>query len=207
MSSKSPRCSLAARLGSAALLGAALLGLPGCGALDGVTQRAAGLITPYRADVVQGNFVSREQVAALQMGMSRLQVRDVLGTPLVTSVFHADRWDYVFALKRRGQTEQTRRLSVFFDGDALVRFEGDELPSEADFVASIAPSKPRGPLPNLQASEESLKRFAPTTASAPTAPSAAAPVGAGPAGMPAPTGSAPSAPGAAAFPPLEAPTR
>jgi outer membrane protein assembly factor BamE len=126
-----------------------------------------------------------------------------LGTPLVTSVFHADRWDYVFALKRRGQTEQTRRLSVFFDGDALVRFEGDELPSEADFVASIAPPKARGPLPNLQASEESLKRFAGQASTASPSSTAAA-AGSAPSPVSA-TGSAPGS--AAAFPPLEPPTR
>ena len=51
---------------------------------------------------MQGNFVSKEQVEALRPGMSRQQVRDILGTPLVTSVFHADRWDYVFTIKRQG---------------------------------------------------------------------------------------------------------
>ena len=65
-------------------------------------QRFADSITPYKVEVVQGNFVSKEQVEALKPGMSRQQVRDILGTPLVTSVFHGDRWDYVFTLKRQG---------------------------------------------------------------------------------------------------------
>ncbi len=84
---------------------------------------------------MQGNFVSREQVQALQPGMGRQQVRDILGTPLVTSLFHADRWEYVFTLKRPGEDIQTRKLTVFFQGDTLARFEGDEMPSETEFVA------------------------------------------------------------------------
>ena len=79
-----------------ALLGiAAVLGLGGCTALQ-----------PYRAPVVQGNVVTREQVAVLRPGMSRIQVRDILGTPLLTSVFHADRWDYVFTLRQQGREPQ-----------------------------------------------------------------------------------------------------
>lgn len=61
--------------------------LAGCGYLDGARK----LVDPYKNDVVQGNFVSREQVEFLKPGMTRQQVRDVLGTPLVASVFHADR--------------------------------------------------------------------------------------------------------------------
>ena len=100
-------------------------------------SRVAGLVTPYKVDVVQGNFVSKEQVEALKPGMSRQQVRDILGTPLLTSVFHADRWDYVFTLKRQGVTAQARKLTVFFKGDVLERFEGDAMPTEAEFVATL----------------------------------------------------------------------
>ena len=86
---------------------------------------------------MQGNFVSKEQVEALKPGMSRQQVRDILGTPLLTSIFHADRWDYVFTLKRQGVPPQERKLAVFFKGNVLDRFEGDEMPSEAEFVATL----------------------------------------------------------------------
>ena len=72
--------------------------LAACGSFDGLTGRMANSITPYRVEVVQGNFSSREQVEALRPGMNRQQVREVLGTPLLTSVFHADRWDFVFTL-------------------------------------------------------------------------------------------------------------
>ena len=109
----------------------------GCGTFDNVSKRIVGSITPYKVEVVQGNFVSKEQVEAIKPGMSRQQVRDILGTPLVTSVFHADRWDYVFTLKRQGVPAQERKLAVFFKGDALERVEGDDMPSEAEFVATL----------------------------------------------------------------------
>src|SRR3990167_7709544 len=60
--------------------------------LPGITS----LVTPYKIDIVQGNVVTREQAQALKVGMSRAQVRDVLGSPLLASVFHSDRWEYVF---------------------------------------------------------------------------------------------------------------
>ena len=72
-----------ARLGSILLLGAALGTLAGCGSLDGASRRLATVVTPYKIDVVQGNFVSREQVEALKPGQSRQQVRERKGTTLV----------------------------------------------------------------------------------------------------------------------------
>ena len=158
-----------------------------CGSFDNVSNRLVGSITPYRVEVVQGNFVSREQVEAIKPGMSRQQVRDILGTPLVTSVFHANRWDYVFTLKRQGVAPQERKLAVFFKGDLLDRFEGDEMPSEADFVATLDNKRKSAKVPELEASEESLKQFSSSQAPA-TAPVAA------PAAEPAP---------ATSYPPLE----
>lgn len=151
-------------------------------------------ITPYRIDVVQGNFVSKEQVEALKPGMPRAQVRDVLGTPLMTSVFHADRWDYVFTLKRQGSEPQALRLTVFFKGDALDRFEGDDMPSETDFIARLDSKRKLGKVPVLEMTEEQLK------ASEKKASSVAAPAVAVPAPLPvaAPT---------ASYPPLESPGR
>ncbi len=129
-----------------------------CGSLDGTGERLANVVTPYRIDVVQGNFVSREQVQALQPGMGRQQVRDILGTPLVTSVFHADRWEYVFTLRRPGVAAQTRKLTVFFENDALLRFEGDEMPSESEFVATLGKRKQDLKVPVLEATPEELAR-------------------------------------------------
>ena len=161
-------------------------GLAGCA---GTGERLASMVTPYKVDVVQGNFISREQVQALQPGMGRQQVRDILGTPLVVSVFHADRWDYVFTLKRQGVEPQARKLVVFFNNDVLDRFEGDVMPSEAEFVSALDRRRTTKAVPTLEASEESLKKFAPQEG---TAAKASAPV------LPPPPTS---------YPPLESPAQ
>lgn len=142
-----------------ALIGACAT-LAACSTVGNATRDFAGRLSPYRVEVVQGNFVSREQAELLRPGMTRLQVRDLLGSPLVTSVFHADRWDYVFTLQRHGEPRESRRLSVFFKGDALERHEADPLPSESEFVARLGPRNPARKIPPLEASEESLKAFA-----------------------------------------------
>lgn len=146
------------------LLATACVALTACGTVDGVTGRLAQSIKPYRVEVVQGNFVSREQVEALRPGMTRQQVQEVLGTPLLASVFHADRWDYVFTLKRQGVEPQARKLTVFFTGNAMERFVGDPMPSEAEFVATLDKSTGRRKAPVLEATEAQLGRFKGTPA-------------------------------------------
>lgn len=141
------------------LLIAAGASVAGCGSLDGASNRIAGLVTPYKIDIVQGNFVSKEQAAAIKPGMSRAQVRDILGTPLLTSIFHADRWDYVFTFKRQGVEPQARKVTVFFKADVLERMEAEPLPSEADFVASLDSGRKSARVPVLEMSEESLKQL------------------------------------------------
>jgi outer membrane protein assembly factor BamE len=170
---------------------AACAAVAGCGAFDNASQRIAGAVTPYKVEVVQGNFVSREQVEALKPGISRQQVRDVLGTPLVTSVFHGDRWDYVFTLKRQGVDPQQRKLAVFFKGEVLDHVEGDEMPSEADFVATLDNKRKGAKVPVLEASEESLKQFS-AGRTAPAAPAVPA---------------TPEPPAPTSYPPLEPPVR
>ncbi len=118
-----------------ALAAAALLA--GCESLQR-TDSFMGVITPYRIDIVQGNAVTQNQVALLKPGLTRLQVRDILGTPLLADPFHADRWDYVFMLRRPNTDVQRRGVVVFFDGDRVRTFEATELPTEREFVASIS---------------------------------------------------------------------
>lgn len=84
-----------------------------------------GWLAPYRIDIQQGNFVSQEMVAQLKRGMTKEQVRFVLGTPLVADIFHVDRWDYVYLLDRPGQPRVQRRLAVYFAEDKLARLDGD----------------------------------------------------------------------------------
>ena len=137
----------------------AVLALTACSSLGDRMPSIGSLVTPYKIDIQQGNVVTREQAQALQPGMSRLQVRDILGSPLLTSVFHADRWDYVFTFKRQGQSPQQRKLAVFFKGEVMERFEGDELPTEAEFVASLDVRRKSDKPPVLKATEEQLKAF------------------------------------------------
>jgi outer membrane protein assembly factor BamE len=128
------------RLGLLALALFGLLGVAGCTSAVDETQRAwmNKIFRPYVPDVVQGNFISSEQYAKLQVGMSREQVRQILGTPLLASYFHANRWDYIFEFKRAGQPiSKERKVTVFFDGDKVVKFQGDALPTEVEMVAEI----------------------------------------------------------------------
>jgi outer membrane protein assembly factor BamE len=104
------------------------------------TQRAwmNKIFRPYVPDVVQGNFISSEQYAKLQVGMTREQVRQILGTPLLADYFHVNRWDYVFEYKRNGEkVGKDRRVTIYFDGDKVSKFEGDALPTEVELVAEI----------------------------------------------------------------------
>ena len=105
-----------------ALAAIAALFLVSCGS----GRLAMPSITPYRIEIQQGNFVSQEMVSQLKLGMSKDQVRFVLGTPLITDGFHADRWDYVFRRQRANSSElEQRRFAVFFEGGKLTRIEGD----------------------------------------------------------------------------------
>lgn len=80
---------------------------------------------PYKIDIQQGNVVTEEMVEKLRLGMTRSQVRFVLGSPLITDVFHNNRWDYVYSLAPSGRLSEKHRLSIFFDGDLLTHIEGD----------------------------------------------------------------------------------
>ena len=177
----------------AALACLAAVGLAGCSSFNSSFNASAAnpvnWITPYKIDVIQGNFISKEQVELLKAGMSRAQVKEVLGTPLVTSVFHTDRWDYVFTLKRQGIEPQSFKYAVFFKGDQLERFEGDTMPSDAEFIASLANSRKIGKIPVLEATEEQLKK-----AEKPSAPAATTPGS---------TSTAPAGTPPATYPPLE----
>ncbi len=140
--------------------------LSACSSISDASRSTLHALTPYKVEVVQGNFVSREQVQALQRGMSRQQVREILGTPLITSVFHADRWEYVFTIKRQGVAEQNRKLTVYFSGERFSRAEGDEMPSEEEFVASLGRPKGKLKIPPLEASEAQLAKYPASDAAA-----------------------------------------
>ncbi|MFJ1252715.1 outer membrane protein assembly factor BamE [Cupriavidus sp. CuC1] len=173
------------------VLAAATLLTAACSTYDNTSRKVANAITPYRINIVQGNFVSREAAAQLREGMTREQVKFLLGTPLLADVFHGNRWDYVFSF-RRGNTPvvQQRRYTVFFDGDKLTKFGGDELPSEYELIAEIDGMKamqagkaptPKAPAETVAAASEVAATPAATPDAAPAAaPAAAAPAAASP---------------------------
>ena len=85
----------------------------------------------YKIDVEQGNIVTQEMVDQLKPGMSRRQVRFILGTPLLDDPFNEDRWDYVY-MKRNGlDILSEAHVKVVFDGDKLEHIEGDYQPDWA----------------------------------------------------------------------------
>jgi len=92
-------------------------------------------LTPYRIEIQQGNYVTQDMVARLTPGLTRDQVRFVLGTPLVSDIFHDERWDYVFMRQRANSPEiEYGRIAVFFEGGKLKRVDGG-------IAAAAAPGK------------------------------------------------------------------
>ncbi len=137
---------------------------------------AVSLPVLYIPEVVQGNFISREQKEFLKPGLSRQQVKEVLGTPLVASVFHDQRWDYVFTIRRQGVKPQSFTLNVWFKGDVLDRVTGDDLPSETEFVTQLVAKKAGLKVPVLEAKEEDLRKFPVPVRKADPAPAPALPL-------------------------------
>jgi outer membrane protein assembly factor BamE len=96
--------------------------LPACLAL-----LLGGCLSVYKVEVQQGNVVSQDMIEKLKPGMTRSQVRFVLGTPLVTDNFHPNRWDYYYYLRRsKEKTGETQRLTLIFRDDTLVSVQGDK---------------------------------------------------------------------------------
>jgi outer membrane protein assembly factor BamE len=135
--------------------------LAGCSSLQPATDKWLGVITPYRIDIMQGNVVTQELAAQVKPGMTREQVRDLLGSPLLTSAFHADRWDYVFKLRRQGVEPQRRSIVAFFKDNKLDKLEAPDLPSEIEFVGSVRPKRSSGKEPALALTDEQKKALPP----------------------------------------------
>jgi outer membrane protein assembly factor BamE len=80
----------------------------------------------YRIDIQQGNLLDDEDIAQVEVGMTRSQVQFLLGTPMVSDSFHRDRWDYTYYLRRGRSPDADRRwLVVYFDNDRVERIERD----------------------------------------------------------------------------------
>ena len=103
----------------------ALVLLSGC-------SGSLSFLSAYRIDVEQGNIVTPEMIEQLKPNMTRRQVRFVMGTPLIEDTFNTDRWDYRYFLRNGTKTLEESKLSVFFEGDALVNVTGSEVPDWAN---------------------------------------------------------------------------
>jgi outer membrane protein assembly factor BamE len=125
----------------------AALALSGCGLV-------------YKIDVQQGNYVTQDLVAKVKNGMTRAEVKQILGTPLLLDPFHANRWDYYFSNVQGRKPQDRTLLSVFFEADKVVAVSGN--------AHAVAPGEPAA------AAEE------PRTAPKAAAPPAAAPKPAAP---------------------------
>jgi len=104
------------------------------------------VLSPYKMDIRQGNYITAEMREKLKTGMSRQQVRYVLGTPMVSDAFHGNRWDYVYSLERRGEIIEKQRLTLYFDGDRLVRIDDGMAPAPQAAPATVQPAAPAAPV-------------------------------------------------------------
>ena len=113
----------------------------------------------YRIDVQQGNYVTQDLVDRLKPGMTKAEVKQILGTPLLIDVFHANRWDYFFSNVKGGKAADRTRLTVHFENDKLASFTGGGR---------------AGTTPGAQIAAPNPAAQSPETPAAPTKPSPAA---------------------------------
>ena len=105
--------------------GCLLASLVGCGSNFGFPG-------VYRINVEQGNVVTEEMVEQLRPGLNRRQVRYIMGTPLIEDSFHEDRWDYRYLLRNGNELLSETQLTLWFEGDELVRVQGPDAPNRDD---------------------------------------------------------------------------
>ncbi|HEY8054005.1 MAG TPA: outer membrane protein assembly factor BamE [Steroidobacteraceae bacterium] len=100
----------------------------------------------YRMDIQQGNYLEGKTVDQLQAGMTRSQVRYLLGTPMVPDLFDKDRWDYLFYFdSKRPRIRERRHLVVYFKDDKVARFERDNVPNSAPLPEDQGPTPSQFP--------------------------------------------------------------
>ncbi len=108
--------------------------LPGCAAVRNFEFRNLGIPPVHRVTIQQGNVITQDMVDRLRPGMTRRQVQFVMGEPILGNTFQSNRWDYLYTIQAGAQPRRQQRLTLYFDGDSLARFEGDFAPSEAQVV-------------------------------------------------------------------------
>ena len=162
------------RITAAAVLSAAVM-LGGCGS---VTDYLPHFLKPYRPDVQQGNVITSDMVDQLRPGMTRDQVKFMLGTPLLTDAFHPDQWDYLYYLNPRVGAPQRRNLVVYFKDNRLDHFSSDPMPAESmadNLILGRKTTAPPSTPPKEQAPQATPPASGQTTAPPSTPPNEAAP--------------------------------
>ena len=96
--------------------------LTGCGA------SVPAIVKPYKMDIQQGNVVTSKMLLQLKPGMTKSQVRFIMGTPLIVDSFHKDRWDYFYQMRQQGKIVEQRRVILEFDKELLSKVRGDVVP-------------------------------------------------------------------------------
>ena len=83
----------------------------------------------YKMTIQQGNIITEEMIDTIEPGMTRVQVRYLLGTPLLMDMFHGDRWDYTYTIRRGHNPMEVKRVTIWFQDDAVSRIDGDMQPN------------------------------------------------------------------------------
>jgi outer membrane protein assembly factor BamE len=115
----------------------------------------------HKFDIQQGNVITQDMIDQLKPGMTKSQVRYVMGTPLVADTFNQNRWDYFYSLHKGGGEEVRERVAIFFENDLLVGLRGDFIPGsgakpESPAPANTVPTNTADEIPNEEASETAL---------------------------------------------------
>ncbi|MBL0167857.1 MAG: outer membrane protein assembly factor BamE [Propionivibrio sp.] len=102
------------------------------------------IVNEYKIDVQQGNVLTQDMVAQLRPGQTKDQVRFILGSPVLTDMFHANRWDYVYRMQKGNGEIEMRKFSTFFDVNGrLARVTGDVQAAQAADASAVPESRTR----------------------------------------------------------------
>ncbi|AHL74399.1 membrane protein [Stutzerimonas stutzeri] len=108
----------------------------------------------YKVDIQQGNVVTQDMIDQLRPGMTRSQVRFIMGNPLITDTFHANRWDYLYSIQPGGSLRQQERVSLVFNAnDQLAGLAGDFKPGVSRDEAILGTDRPASETPARTAPE------------------------------------------------------
>jgi outer membrane protein assembly factor BamE len=139
----------------------ASLALSGCASKDGAPQYRESALSRlpfvYQMTIQQGNIITEDMIDRLEPGMTRNQVRYLLGTPMLVDIFHEDRWYYTYTIRRAHQEMEKKPLVIHFDGDAMTRVEGFIKP-DPDRAAEREPEEIIVSVPDWEGDKGLVKR-------------------------------------------------